>query len=226
MSRPLCIRVLKFNAILTPNYFYITCSFHPTLCFQEAFRIFIYPLCTENYAGVLWCVFFIHCVGHSAPPIWQFRSFSLGKFSHMFSLIISFPRCSLFFFSGRPISQMLSLMLIKFRLFSLLWQLALLSRVFPQLYLSTITFKNFLFQLLWFKFLKACFYFLVVSLNKVVHSFGLIDIIFSYFSEAKNWSFILSVFSFYHCCLFSFLPFMLKTFFFMYYYYHHTILSD
>lgn len=117
--RPLCIRILKFNVILTPNYFYITCSFNPTLCFQEASRIFIYPLCTEIYAGVLWCVFFIHCVGHSAPPIWQFRSFCLGKFSHMVSLIISFPRCSLFFFSGRPISQMLSLILIKCYLFPL-----------------------------------------------------------------------------------------------------------
>ena len=120
MLRPLCIRILKLNAILTPNYFYITCSFHPTLCFQETFRSFIYLLCTEIYAGILWCVFFIHCVRHSAPPIWQFRSFSFGKISHMVSLIISFPRFSLFFFSGRPISQMLSLMLIKFHLFSLL----------------------------------------------------------------------------------------------------------
>lgn len=94
MLRPLCIRILKFNAILIPNYFYLTCSSHPTLCFQEAFRIFFYPLRTKIYADVLWCVFFIHCVRHSAPPVWQLRSqfweiFSYGFFDNFLPTIFS-----------------------------------------------------------------------------------------------------------------------------------------
>lgn len=42
-----------------------------------------------------------------------------------------------------------------------------------------------------FKYLKTCFYFLMVNLNKTVHTFDLIGAIFSHLYEDSNWSFLL-----------------------------------